>query len=275
MTVHSIRYNEQNTNTATTFISFDTCSNYGGHLSMSISATSCSSEATGRSSGIAGLMFSMAANEGIKLSAEEAIQLFKFNADDIDVPESRGEGAIFYFSHAGFDQRFGYGRANAFRMMQAIKDKQIPPEVDIVSPEWFSPLHADRTNGPIAIMGRVAASRAKAYDIKVQWAPGVQPEDADYKDIVPPLVNVPGTTVSGGPNPLAQLDPREIDTKHTPDPDSPLGENTRTISIRVQAVAHYDNGDVRGEARRVVSITNEKNGVDRDLMPGFPMNLGA
>ena len=273
--VHSIRYNNPTTESATTFIAFDTCSNYGGHLSLSVSATSCSSEATGRSSGIAGLMFSMAANAGIQLTAEEAIQLFKSNADDIDVPESRGEAPVFYFSQPGFDQRFGYGRANAARMMQSIKDKLIPPEVDIVSPEWFAPIQADRSNGPIAIMGRVAASRAKAYDFKVQWAPGVQPTEAEYKDVVPPLTNVPGATVTGGPVPLAQIDPREIDTKHAPDPDSTLGENARTISIRVQAVAHYDNGDVLGEARRVVSITNEKNGLDKDLLPGFPLNLGA
>ena len=275
LTVHSIRYNEQNVQQATTFIAFDTCSNYGGHLSLSISATSCSSEATGRSSGIAGLMYSMAAKTGIQLTGEEAIQLFKMYADDIDVPESRGEAPVFYFSHAGFDQRFGYGRANAARMMQAVQDKMIPPEVDIVSPEWFAPIHSNRSNGPIAIMGRVAAARAKAYDFKVQWAPGVQPTDAEYKDLVPPLLNVPGSTVTGGPNPLAQIDPRDIDTKHMPDPDSPLGENARSISIRVQAVAHYETGDVRGEARRVVSITNEKNELDKDLLPGFPINLGA
>lgn len=277
LTVHSIRYNETNPESATTFVAFDTCSNYGGHLSLSISATSCSSEATGRSSGIAGLMYSMAANVGLQppLTAEEAIQLFKSNADDVDVAESRGPEPIFYFSQKGFDQRFGYGRANAARMMQSIADKKIPPEVDIVSPTWFAPIYADRSNGPIPIMGRVTASRAKAYDFKVQWAPGVQPDDADYKDLVPPLMNVPGATVTGGTNPLAQLDPREIDTMHLPDPDSPLGENARSISIRVQAVAHYDNGDVSGEARRVVSITNDKNGLDRDLLPGFPMNLGA
>lgn len=276
LTVHSIRYNEQSIGAATTFIAFDTCSNYGGHLSLSVSATSCSSEATGRSSGIAGLMYSMAKNVGIELTGEEAIQLFKMNADDIDVPESRGETPVFYFSHPGFDQRFGYGRANATRMMQAIQAKQIPPEVDIVSPEWFAPIQADRSNGPIAIMGHVSAARAKAYDLKVQWAPGVQPTEAEYKDIVSPLTNVPGTTVTGaGATPLAQIDPREIDTTHVADPDSPLGENARTISIRVHAVAHYDSGDVHGEARRVVSITNEKNGLDKDLLPGFPLNLGA
>lgn len=272
MTVHSIRYNDQNVESATSFIAFDTCSNYGAHLSLSISATSCSSEATGRSSGIAGLAYSMGLQEGLQLTAEEVIQLFKMTADDIDVPESRGPEAKYYHSKAGFDQRFGYGRANAFRMMEAIKSKMIPPEVDITSPEWFAPIHADRT-GLIEVKGRVAAARAKGYDFKVQWAPGVQPEEADYKDVAAPLVNVAPATVSGGTVPLGQLDPRTIDTKHERDPDSQLGENDRSISIRIQAVAHYDGGDVRGEARRVVSITNDKNGGDKDLLPGFPLRL--
>lgn len=275
LTVHSIRYNEQKPENSNTFVAFDTCSNYGGHLSLSVSGTSCSSEATGRGSGIAGLLMSMAAQEGIDLTAEEAIQLFKTFADDIDVPEGKGPDAKYYFSHPGFDQRFGYGRANAFRIVEAIKNRMIPPEVDIVSPEWFAPIHADRTNGSIAVMGRVVAARAKAYDFKVQWAPGVQPEEKDYKDLVAPLTNVPGTTVSGGMTPLAQIDPKQIDTTHVPDPDSPRGENARSISIRVRAVAHYDNGDVTGEARRVISITNEKNGLDQDLLPGFPIDLGA
>ncbi|MBX3191549.1 MAG: VCBS repeat-containing protein [Labilithrix sp.] len=275
MTVHSIRYNEQKIEQSTSFIAFDTCSNYGGHLSLSISATSCSSEATGRSSGIAGLVYSMAAQEGITLSAEEVIQIFKMYADDIDVLESRGPEARYYFSHAGFDQRFGYGRANALRMVEAVKSRMIPPEVDIVSPEWFAPIHADRSNGPIAVMGRVAAARAPAYDFRIQWAPGVQPEESQYQDLASPLVNVPGQTVTGGTTPLAQIDPNQIDTKHERDPDSQLGENDRSISIRVQAVAHYPTGDVKGEARRVISITNEKNGLDKDLLPGFPMNLGT
>src|SRR5262249_55627069 len=162
-------------------------------------------------------------------------------ADDIDVASSRGQDAVYYFSQPGFDQRFGYGRANAARMMEAIKNHMIPPEVDIVSPEWFTPIYADRTNGTIAIMGRVAAARAKTYDFKVQWAAGVQPEEQDYKDLGAPLVNVPGATVSGGSVPLAQLDPKQIDTTHVREGDSPHGENDRTISIRVHAVAHYDN----------------------------------
>ena len=276
LTVHSIRYNEGNTGQATTFVAFDTCSNYGAHLSLSVSGTSCSSEATGRASGIAGLVYSMAAAEGVQLTAEEAIQLFKMEADDIDVADSRTpENPKYYYSQPGYDQRFGYGRANALRIMEAIKARRIPPEVDIVSPEWFAPIHADRAGGPIQIMGRVAALRATSYDFEVQWAPGVQPAESDYRDVVAPLTNIPGATVSGGAIPLAQLDPAQVDTTHPRDPDSQLGENDRSISIRVRAVAHYDGFDVPGEARRVVSVTNEKNGVDKDLLPGFPIALGA
>ena len=277
LSVHSIRYDGDRPRGSNTFLSFDTCSNYGGHLAMSVSGTSCSSEATGRGSGIAGLIYSMALQEGLTLSAEEAIQLFKMMADDVDVATSRGDPstAKYYFSHAGFDQRFGYGRANAFKMVQAIKDRRIPPEVDIVSPEWFAPFYADRSTAPIEIKGRVAAPRARTYDFKVQWAPGVQPADDQYKDLVAPLTNVPGTTVSGGPMALAQIDPKQIDTTHPADPDSPRGENKRTISIRVRAIAHYDSYDVPGEARRVVSITNDKNELDADLLPGFPLYLGT
>jgi Subtilase family/FG-GAP-like repeat len=276
LTVHSVRYNESSPSQATTFVAFDTCSNYGAHLSLSVSGTSCSSEATGRGSGIAGLLYSMAAAEGITLTAEEAIQLFKMEADDIDVAESRvAESPKYYYSHAGYDQRFGYGRANALRMLEAVKARRIPPEVDIVSPEWFAPVHADRSGGPIQIMGRVVAARAKSYDFKVQWAPGVQPAEGDYRDVVAPLTNIPGTTVSGGAVPLAQLDPAQVDTTHERDPDSKLGENDRSISIRVRAIAHYEGFDVPGEARRVISVTNEKNGLDTDLLPGFPIALGA
>ena len=280
LTVHTVRYNGPNPAASTTFLSFDSCSNYGGHLSMSISGTRCSSEATGRASGIAGLVYSMAAQKGIELTAEEAIQIFKIYADDIDVEESRSPdpevSGRLYFSKSGWEQRFGYGRANAERMMKGIDEGMIPPEVDIVSPEWFTPIHADRVTGQIAVVGRVAARRALSYDYKVEWAPGVQPDDAAFQPLVTEKKGVPAGTVTGGSDsPLAALDPRQIDTAHPRDPDSAKGENDRTITIRVRAVAHYPTGDVPGEARRTVAVINERNGGDKDLLPGFPIYLGT
>ncbi|HSV05489.1 MAG TPA: S8 family serine peptidase, partial [Candidatus Binatus sp.] len=70
------------------------CTNFGGNLQVSVSATSCSSEATGRSSGIAGLIVSAgrdavdAATLTSPLSANEIRQIITRTADDInfDVP---------------------------------------------------------------------------------------------------------------------------------------------------------------------------------------------
>jgi hypothetical protein len=280
LTVHAVTKDTGDQENASTFLAYTSCTNYGGQLSLSLSGSACSSEATGRGSGIAGLVYSMAMRQAqpITLTAEEAIQIFKMTADDIDVAESRSPDfnirSQFYESKPGFDQRFGYGRANANRAMIMIKEGLIPPEVDIVSPEWFDTLYSDRTIGPVAIIGRVAAQRALSYDYKVEWAPGVQPDDRDFRPLVSEVRNVPATNVSGGPSaPLGSFDPREIDTAHTADPDSPFHENDRTITLRVRAVAHYAKGDVPGEARRTVAVVNEKNGLDTDLLPGFPIKL--
>ncbi len=281
LTVHTVRYTGSNPNASSTFLGYDACSNYGGQLSMSISGTRCSSEATGRASGIAGLLFSMAAEKNLDLTAEEAIQIFKMSADDIDVAESRSTdeevSGKLYYSKAGWDQRFGYGRANAYTMVKAIDEGRIPPEVDITSPEWFTPIVAGRGPAQISIQGRVSARRALSYDYRVEWAPGIEPDDAQFKPLQTEKTNIPGATVSGGSPeaPLGAFDPAQIDTSHPRDADSKLGENDRTITLRVRAIAHYAGFDVPGEARRTVAVTNEKNGGDKDLLPGFPMYLGT
>lgn len=281
MTVHNVRYNGPNPAASSTFVAYGACSNYGAHLALSVSGVSCSSEATGRYAGIAGLMYSMAKDKGLDLTGEEAIQLGKMYADDIDVPESRlvqEDGTRrYYFSRPGFDQRFGYGRANAERIVRAIDEGKLPPEVDIVSPEWFVPIFADRAPAAVPIIGRIAARRAKAYDFQVDWAPGVQPEDADFRPLTAGLSNVPGTTVTGGADvPLATFDPKQLDSTHPRDADSARGENDRSITFRVRATAHYASGDVAGEARRTIALSNAKNNLlDADLLPGFPLAVGS
>jgi hypothetical protein len=278
LAVHAITHNGQSNTTATTFLDFNTCTNYGGQLMLSISGGSCSSEATGRDSGITGLLFSYAQSQGLTLTAEEVMQIEKMTADVVDVPESRSTdpniSGKYYESLPYFSQRFGYGRANVASAMKVIQSGRIPPEVDIVSPDWFETLYADRVQGPVPLIGRVVAARAMSYDVTTEWAPGVEPDDSQFTAFGAPLMNVPGTTPTGGSGtPLAMIDPREIDTKHTPDPDSPHHENDRTITLRVRVVAHYPGGDAKGDARRAIAIVNNKNGLDPDLLPGFPIRL--
>ncbi len=112
--------------------------------------------------------------------------------------------------------------------------------------------------------------------------------------------------------PLATLAPGQLNTTHMPDPDSAkFGENDRTITLRVLAIAHYAGGDVQGQARRSLAIVNDlptlpldagvvgpttsdgsaapasttqglivpetitHNGLDPDLLQGFPIAMGA
>src|SRR5207237_996315 len=77
------------------------CTNFSGNLQVSVSATSCSSEATGRSSGIAGLIVSAGRDAvdahtlGSPLTANEIRQVITRTADDInfDVPGGPAGGA--------------------------------------------------------------------------------------------------------------------------------------------------------------------------------------
>lgn len=288
--VHTIRYDGPNYKNSATFLAFDSCTNYGGHGGLSVSGTSCASEATGRMAGMLGLVYSMGLSlpSPLSLTAEEVMQIMKQSADDVDVPESRqqvGDTLTYYESKPGWDQRFNYGRTNAYRAVKMVKEGRIPPEVDIVSPTWYQPIFSDRVQGAIPIYGRIVAARATSYDYAVEWAPGVEPDDAEFHPLAGDVKNVPGMTTSGGSTPLASFDPRQLDTTHPPDPDSIprcnrdktfcWGPNDRTVTLRVRAIAHYGSGDVNGDARRTIAITNVKNGLDEDLLPGFPLDVGT
>src|SRR5207245_4176530 len=54
--VHAIEHDADEEN-ATSFVRFNNCSNAGGHLALSTPGSACSSEATGKSSGHAGLIY--------------------------------------------------------------------------------------------------------------------------------------------------------------------------------------------------------------------------
>jgi Subtilase family/FG-GAP-like repeat/FG-GAP repeat len=279
--VHAITMGGSDESTrATTFLAFNTCSNYGAQNLLSASGEGCSSEATGVLSGITGLVYSEGLASGYggangskpPLTPGEVMQLLITTADDINVPASHDPSSPLFYSQPGFDQRFGYGRVNANSAVEAVEAGKIPPDVDIVSPRWFQILYPDQLTAPVPIMGTVSAARANSYDVTVEWAPGVQPLDQDFH-VISQLTNVSSSKVLGGDgSPLASLDVRKIDITHPEDPDSPHGENKYTITVRVRAVAHYGGaiGDVKAILHRAYYVYN-----DPDLVAGFPIDLGA
>jgi hypothetical protein len=270
--VHAIEYDSSTIVTSTTFTGFNPCSNYGGHNFLSASGTSCSSEATGKLSGIAGLVVSAARQYQISppLTPGELQSIFFTTTDDIDVASSRMANPRYAWSQKGFDQRFGYGRVNANAAVEAVKNLRIPPSVDVTSPTWYSILYKDQAMAPINIQGSVSANRATSYDYVVEWAPGVQPMDDEYTTLTTSAPNIPASMPTTGT--LGTIDPRVIDPTHPRDVDSPNGENDTAITVRVRATAHYGGavGEVQGEMRRTYYVQS-----DPTLVKGFPIYLGS
>ena len=179
------------------FLQVRGCTNVGAYIAVSVPSNSCSSEATGRSAGMTGLLYSAARNavakgtladygrldgrsgvpRGRGISAEEAHQLITMSADDVNVvtpidkqdqTDTPGESQR-YPATQGWDPFYGYGRINAGTMVTAVARGKIPPEAAIDSPRWYQTV--DPAAGRIRIRGFVAARRAAKYSYTLQWAP--------------------------------------------------------------------------------------------------------
>jgi hypothetical protein len=181
-----------------TYLAFNGCTNFGGYSWVSVESTSCSSDAIGQSSGIAGLLYSAARNAvqkgdlvqrpdtaGRPLSAEEAKQLFRLAADDIDFSTPKppfGPPNNFatslpasqrFVTTKNWDQVSGWGRLNAQKAVELVAAGTVPPEADIVSPRWWQTLPV---TGSVDVKGEAAAPRLTSgtFTYQVQFAPGVQ-----------------------------------------------------------------------------------------------------
>jgi hypothetical protein len=306
--VHAIRYNAQRREDATHAFAFDNCTNYGAQLQLSVPGTSCSSEATGRAAGMAGLLYSAALQANLpalprlhgktsdeapagddgplsqrvrRLTAEEVRQLFIGTVDSFYDPADSANPAA-YPTGPGFVRRFGYGRTNARSAVDAITSGRLPPQVDIESPEWFQVLSPAagkvRISGRIALRypgsGSVPKPGQDTFDYTVEWAPGVDPSEADWH-----LIGRGDQLSMAMEGPLADLPVASIKVKNVVPPrDDPSWQpddasHIYTISVRVRATQHSlepARDRVVGEARRAVHVHD-----DPDLLPGFPKNLGA
>ncbi|MDX2166110.1 MAG: S8 family serine peptidase, partial [Deltaproteobacteria bacterium] len=288
--------------TPPSYLYLNGCTNYGAHIALSVPSSSCSSEATGRSAGVAGLIVSTALNavdrgmltpyprdDGtpapFALSAEEVKQLLILTADDINfdarddvtpplpqnyatvIPVPGISGSVRFPSIAGFDQYFGYGRLNADQAVLRVASGQIPPEVSIVEPAWFATIDPERTPS-LPIRGRVAANRAESFRYVLEAAPGVQPKESEFVEVesgeqLTAAISELGTVDLTA---LAALLPHGYTGPPTNDDGTPDPDRF-TVTIRVRAMD--DAGNV-GEDRRAIALHH-----DPDLLPAFPHALGG
>lgn len=285
------------------YLALNGCTNFGGRTFVSVPSSACSSEATGQSAGMIGLLESYAREQGVTphpdlvgltgrsggdvLSANEVMQLVRATADDIDfstpneVDPANNFGTstgnplldtVRYPTRPGWDEVHGYGRINAYELLRAVEAEAIPPEADITGPLWFDVLPA---TGTVAVTGNVAAVRADSYDYRLEWAPGVQGPEHPDTDVWRLVDGAEGLTAPLD-GVLGTLDLAEV-AAELPDgaTGAPVGDDGRpdperfAVRLRVVVTAHGGTGDgLRGEMQKQVFVHDDPNLVD-----GFPQRV--
>ncbi len=190
---------------------------YGGHAHIVMPAVT-GSVATGQASGAAGLLISYAREKHRRLAPNEVKQLLTLTAQDV-VPENTGNDGTDGIpdpAQKGWDQHFGYGLPDLGLAMERIQRKQIPPQALITGPPWFAPLNVDQQS-KVDITGRVSARFSHGYSYQLQWAPGIEPAESEFRD-----VGSPENAKKGFDGKLGKIDLGEVrnalDNRTTPCP---------------------------------------------------------
>lgn len=266
------------------YLALNGCTNFGGHTFISIPSGACSSEATGRAAGMVGLVESIARDTGQTLTADEVMQIVRATADDINfstpnsvdpandfgTPTGSLLDTVRYPTTPGWDATFGYGRVNIYEAVKAVRNRRIPPEADITSPQWFDVMKA---SGFVKVKGHVAAQHATSYDYALEWAPGLQPPlypktDAWHVVTYRTGLHKPIDGVLGSLD-LARIAAALPDhgTGAPVDPTNGRPDEERfSVRLRVVVSAHGGASDqLTGVSQKQVFVHD-----DPDLMPGYP-----
>ncbi|WP_329521265.1 FG-GAP-like repeat-containing protein [Spirillospora sp. NBC_01491] len=218
------------------------------------------SESTPTTGGVFGLLLSYGIQIGRPLTNEEAVQVLRATASDIDDPSLPWAG------RPGWDRQYGYGRPNVAKALQAVKDGAVPPVGSITGPGWYS-LHDPETTSDVEVTGYVAAPRSSKYRYELEWAPGVEPADGAFRT---------GGSGSG----TAPFDGRvgSVDLSKVPESvwkkqyalsaDKALSASEQyTVTLRLRV---WDASGRMSEERRAIGVHH-----DPALRAGFPMKLGV
>jgi len=263
--VHAIQYDKASTNTSTTFMNFNNCTNYGMQLLLSTPGTGCSSEAVGITSGHVGLMYSAALQTDLTppLTAEEVKQILTMESDDIAINPNDDDPEK-YPSRVGWDWHFGYGRNNARRTVDAIRNREIPPEVYIETPTWFEVIDPARTptvdvECRLNMRADGLPARYDEVDWVLEYATGVAPADSEF-------IAIDSGKTSGRNDKCATWDVTQVAldlSKKVTDP------HQNAVTLRLSATATTGSGKlVRGEHRKGFLFHT-----DPTSHAAFPMNL--
>jgi hypothetical protein len=194
-----------------------------------------------------------------------------------------------YPARKGFDEFYGYGRANIAKATEATDTGAIPPEAEITSPEWFAQI--DPAKRSVDIDARVFA-RSAPYRCRVEAAPGSEPNNGRTTDTPPgDFARISSAWCDGSSHtnafdsaadgPLATIDLTRLAARFPPQafdgrqpPPGPPNFNGRPndepygFTVRVVVTSVQGGKALTGQDRRNLYLHH-----DHDLLPGFPKSL--
>ena len=299
------KYKEGATDEPRSYLQLNGCTNFSSKMSVAIPSVSCSSDATGRAAGMAGLLYSAALDHGVHLTANEVRQLLTGTADDVNFAATELScspvpadpctdpnlnsvnptrlvapfpATVRYPARKGFDWFYGYGRVNMASAVGAIADGRIPPSAEITSPDWYSLVDPRSTS--VDVLGQTSA-RGAGYRCVLEVAPGSMPNNSqDFQ----PVGNghCDGTERTGAfSGVLGTVDIAALKRRFPPSAGDFTGREPGALgqssngrpnsepygfTVRVRVTA----GGLSGEDRRNLFLHR-----DADLITGFPRSLGS
>jgi subtilase family protein len=181
----------------TSFFRNSNLTQYGGKADIVLEATT-GSENTGQAAGAAGLLASFGRQhfgDANPLSGNEIRQLLTMTAEDV-LPANTGTTGQPDKANAGWDPHFGYGRVNLAAAMKRIATDRVPPEAQINSPDWFSPINvAGVPAAGVNVTGHIAAPHGAVGSWRLEYACGQDAGDADFQAV--PGANGSGNVADG------------------------------------------------------------------------------
>ena len=230
---------------------------YGAHAHVCFTATT-GSEATGQAGGAAALLVSrgleVAGAIGGPLTANEVKQLLTMTAEDVLAENTVGIG-VPDPAQPGFDEHFGYGRADLGAAVARIAPGRIPPEALLEGPSWWSMLPP---SGTVPVVGRLAAERSSGFTYELAWAPGVEPADGAFT----PFASGGGSDPIDGTLGSIPLDDVAAALPGAAQGTPSLDPNEYAFTVRVVVTDAQGN---RGEDRRAYFAVR-----DPTALPGWP-----
>jgi len=248
----------------TTFRARSSVTSYGPHSLFSVSSSNGStSQSTPIQAGVAAMVHSAGLQFGRPLDADEVRQVVRSTSSFIGrLPcPTCFQGAD---DGREFNIQYGYGRPNVYRAMLAVRDGAIPPTADIRTPDWYREVDPTR-QGAVEVRAAVAAKHSAGYRWELQYAPGPEPRDGEFRTFAGGAGSTPAT--AAGRLDLSQIPASFWSGAYRAPTADRLSIERYDVTLRVRVV---DAAGRVGLDRRVIAVRH-----DDDEVQALHVDLGS